>query len=66
MAWWCFQRHNKKIKKEVAQFRVRCLTNFFVAFFQMAQLLMIEGYANSDWSMFFERQSKPSAYSRRS
>jgi hypothetical protein len=27
----------------------------FPGFFQMAQLLMIEGYANSDWPMFFER-----------
>jgi hypothetical protein len=36
-------------------FRVQCLAKFFLAFFQMAQLLMIEGYANSDWPMFVER-----------
>jgi len=36
-------------------FRVQCLTKFFLAFFQMAQLLMIEGDTNSDWPMFFER-----------
>ena len=36
-------------------FRVQCLTKFFLAFFQVAQLLMIEGDENSDWPMFFER-----------
>ena len=34
-------------------FRVQCLTKKTWLFSRLAQLLMVEGYANSDWFIFF-------------
>ena len=34
-------------------FRVQCLTKNFWLFSRLAQLLMVEGYANSNWFIFF-------------